>query len=488
MRNVMGKRHRRAAFVPAARTASVLMMTGSLVAAGTLGANAAPATATAPAVTDLSGSLPNGATWKAEVPANWNGTLLLFSHGYVPSFAGVPNTAQDAPNPDTAAVLLAKGYALTGSSYATAGWALNTAAKDQMDTLAATVQAIGRRPQQVLAYGASMGGLVTAKLAETAGDDIQGALAICGIVGGGSAMTNYHLDGQLAISRLLAPGKQIKLTRYAGLDEAAATTSALTAAVQQAQNTPAGRARVALAAALYQAPAWAQGQEPPVRNDPAAVERGQYQNLLQNLPGITLSRVDLETAIGGNAAWNTGVDYRRLMSRSSDRDTVRALYRKAGLSLDADLRTLTAAAATSAEPHAVRRMFDTSVPYGRLQMPVLTLHNTDDPVVPVQHETAYRNTVTKAGKAALLRQAYVNRPGHCNVTPAELVAALNALEHRVDTGHWDGGTTPEALQREARRLALGEAAYVRFSPGKLQRETFGPNNGIPFAVPTRPAA
>ena len=42
-------------------------------------AGAAPA-----AVTTHDGTLPDGASWTIDVPANWNGTLLLFSHGLVP--------------------------------------------------------------------------------------------------------------------------------------------------------------------------------------------------------------------------------------------------------------------------------------------------------------------------------------------------------------------------------------------------------------------
>jgi hypothetical protein len=34
-------------------------------------------------VTTLPGSLKDGATFVIEVPANWNGTLFLYSHGYV---------------------------------------------------------------------------------------------------------------------------------------------------------------------------------------------------------------------------------------------------------------------------------------------------------------------------------------------------------------------------------------------------------------------
>ena len=442
----------------------------------------------APPVSSYSGSLPNGTTWKADVPADWNGTLLLYSHGYLPTFVGAPNLPQNAPNPETAAALLAEGYALTGSSYAAAGWALNTAPRDQLDTLAATVDAIGRRPRKVLAVGTSMGGLVTAKLAEIGAGRIQGALPTCGIVGGGAALGNYQLDGAHAIATLLAPGQQIKLADFASLGEAFATTTALSTAVQQAQATPAGRARVALAAALYQVPSWLPGQPPPAPGDANAVQLGLYQSLLQILPFVTPGRFDIETAMGGNPSWNTGVDYRRLLARAADRRTVRALYREAGLDLDAELRALTTTADTTADPGAVHRIFATSVPFGRVRMPVLSIHTISDQLVPVQHEDAYRDAVTRSGRAGLLRQAFVARQGHCNFTPAELVAAIHALDHRVSTGRWGDVATTESLQREAAGLGLGDAAYVRYHPAELLRESFGGNNGFPFLDASRRTA
>ncbi|GAA1035779.1 alpha/beta hydrolase [Virgisporangium ochraceum] len=423
----------------------------------------------ASAATSYTGSLPNGTTWKADIPANWNGTLLLYSHGYLLTFAGAPNLPQNAPDPQTAAALLAAGYGLTGSSYAAAGWALNTAPKDQLDTLAATVDAIGRRPKRVLAVGTSMGGLVTARLAETGGG-IHGALSTCGIFAGGAALNNYQLDAEHAIARLLAPAQPIRLAGYATLAEAFVTTSALVTAVTQGQTTAAGRARVALAAAFHHAPSWLPDQPPPADVD--AVQRGQYEWLRQSLQFTTPGRFDIETAVGGNAAWNRGVDYRRLLAHSSDRDTVTAMYRRAGLDLDADLDLLTRTADVTADPAAVGRIFATSVPFGRLRMPVLTVHTTDDQLVPVQQEHAYANAVRRAGRSGLLRQAYVARPGHCAFTPAELVAAVRALDHRVATGRWDGRTSADALQRAALNLDLGPAAYVRYTPGPLLRDSF----------------
>jgi hypothetical protein len=82
-------------------------------------------------VTKHSGSLADGATYLIEVPANWNGTLFLYSHGYV--VPGSPNPAQDVGDPFTRFFMLSSGYALAGSSYATTGWAIHEAAGLDLD-------------------------------------------------------------------------------------------------------------------------------------------------------------------------------------------------------------------------------------------------------------------------------------------------------------------------------------------------------------------
>ncbi|HJX76055.1 MAG TPA: hypothetical protein VJ247_06830, partial [Gaiella sp.] len=57
--------------------------------------------------------------------------------------------------------------------------------------------------------------------------------------------------------------------------------------------------------------------------------------------------------------------------------------------------------------------------------------------------------------------------GHCSFTPAELVAGLEALRHRVDTGHWDSVAQPQMLQASASALGLGDAAFVPYQPPAL---------------------
>ena len=58
---------------------------------------------------NYTGSTSDGGSWVADLPADWNGTLLLYSHGY-----GTTEPS-DAPDDDTKAALLARGYALAGS-------------------------------------------------------------------------------------------------------------------------------------------------------------------------------------------------------------------------------------------------------------------------------------------------------------------------------------------------------------------------------------
>jgi hypothetical protein len=238
----------------------------------------------------------------------------------------------------------------------------------------------------------------------------------------------------------------------------------MVAALDQAQATPQGRARVALIAALFQEPTWAAGLPKPAPGDLDAQQVGQYQNLRAILPFIVFGRFDVEQNAGGNPSWNKGVNYWRQLLESGRLSQVAQLYRRAGADLPADLNLLTRTATVTADPAAHRWMAQTSTLSGRLAMPVLTLHTTDDGLVPVQHEEEYADDVRDSGSTALLRQAYTEHQGHCTFTTAELVAAVVAMGKRIDTGRWDGLADPHRLQALAGSLGLGSSAFVRFRP------------------------
>ncbi|NUS15886.1 MAG: alpha/beta hydrolase [Streptomyces sp.] len=424
-------------------------------------AHAVPGTPASDA--QLTGTLPDGATWIADVPAHWNGTVLLFSHGFG-SLAPA-----DAPSDAAKAELLAEGDALIGSSYDPHGslWALDSAERDQFATLDAFRTQVGE-PSRVISVGQSMGGLINAQLARDGAGRIDGALNVCGLVAGGVDLDNYQLDAEYTLAALFDPADVDRLVGLRSADDANALAGRLTAAVTAAQQTTSGRARIALAAAYLNLADWAPGESAPAATDYAGQEEQQYEWIAQGLLYFLVpARVSVEQAAGGNTSWNTGVDYAALLHTSSHAPQVAALYRAAGLDLHADLTALTRGEHTAADPAAVEELERTSTAGQGLAVPLLDVHTTADQLVPVEQEAAFAQRVRTAGDSNLLRQAYVARQGHCNITTAETVASLHALERRLGTGHWGSAATPESLQHSATGLNLDGAAFVPYRPDAL---------------------
>jgi pimeloyl-ACP methyl ester carboxylesterase len=338
------------------------------------------------------------------------------------------------------------GYAVVASSYADKGWAVPTAPQDQLNSLQAAIAVIGTEPNTVLAYGTSMGGLVTVQIAESAGGVIDGAMPTCGIVAGGADLNNYQLDGAHAVNQLLADGS-IQIAGYATQGDAFAASGALQAAVNAATvaDTPQARARVGLAAALFQL-------------DPS--------DMAGIIGFVTPARFDLITAAGGDSGWNEGVEYQRLFSKSPYHRDVADLYRQAGLDLKDDLELLSATAGVPFNEAAVSTMVGHSQPTGDLQMPVLSIHTNYDPLVPAEHEEEYADDVLAESDRPLFRQAFVDRDGHCAFTSAELIAGIKVLEERVNGGHWPTAT-PHSLNHLASSLDFGESAFIHFKPAEF---------------------
>jgi pimeloyl-ACP methyl ester carboxylesterase len=462
----------------------VLALSATLLAAGA-GPAAAPAVAAASpaspvAVTTLTGTFKDGATYKIEVPAGWNGTLFLYSHGYVTP--GSPNPATDVGDQATGAWLLDHGYALAGSSYATTGWAIQQALPDQIHTLNVFDRKVGR-PARTIAWGHSLGGIITAGLIQTYPRRFSAALPMCGVLAGGVATWNTALDSEFAFQQLIDPSIQVVNITIPPTDPTANLTAAEQAAAA-AQNTAKGRARLALSAALGDTPGWFTPLSPePAATDFAGQEANQYLWASRvDYPFVFFLRAELEARAGGNASWNTGVNYFRDFARSADAPEVRALYQAAGLSLRNDLKKLNSAPRISADPAAVRYLIRNITFNGELSMPVLTMHTTGDGLVVPQNEQAYRSVVRRAGNSSLLRETFVHRAGHCAFTPAETITAAQTLLNRLATGQWSSqALRPASLNTAATGLG---GAYNIFPAQGGTCPTGAPVSGV---CPTAPA-
>ncbi len=324
------------------------------------------------------GALADGATWRATVPPNWNGTLLLWSHGY----ARTKPVAEDAPAAAREA-LLAAGYALAGSSYSEGGWALATAVPDQEATIAAFTERFSR-PKRTIAWGYSMGALVTVALAERPRRLIDGALPMCGSIGGAVGMMNMALDGAYAFRTLLAPDSAIRLT---GVDNDLDNARRVASVLAEAQATPAGRARIALAAVLAGLPGWTTHDGPRPAEDDADMQQAEMAKTFAM--GVFLPRVDQEQRAHGVFSSNTRIDYRAQLQLSERRALIAKLYAAAGLDLDRDLDALKTGQRVAADPAATRYMLDHYTPNARPTVPTLAVQNIGDGLTSPSLQRAY---------------------------------------------------------------------------------------------------
>jgi pimeloyl-ACP methyl ester carboxylesterase len=385
-------------------------------------------------VTTVNGTLSDGATYEIQCPAGtWNGTLFLYSHGYVAP--GSPNPAQDVGDPVTGAWMLGHGFALAGSSYATTGWAIQQALPDQINTLS-TFRADYGRPSQTIAWGHSLGGIITAGLIQDYPRQFTAALPMCGVVSGGVATWNTALDSAFAFQQLLGSTSSLQVVNIGDPTSNLDTAETIAAT---AQTTAAGQARLALSAALADTPGWFTPlSAEPAATDYSAQEANQYLWATEvDFPFAFDLRANLEADAGGNPSWTTGVNFVQQLRKSVDYREVVALYKAAGLSLRADLATLNRATRISADPKAVAYLAKYISFDGRLSVPVLTMHTTGDGLVVPENEQAYAQVVRRAGDSRMLRQIFVARAGHCAFTPAETITAVQVLLNRVRTGRWD---------------------------------------------------
>jgi pimeloyl-ACP methyl ester carboxylesterase len=388
-----------------------------------------------------------GAKYEIELPRSWNGTLLLFSHGYRPAepappdFAPVQTDAQDAPTDAVAQALLAKGYALAGSAYASNGWAVadGVAAGEQLHDF--FVQKVGR-PDRTYVWGESLGGLVTEMLAEKHPDWVAGAAPLCGVLGGTNLNFDLAMDLAYGVKTLLVPG--LKTADYGSYEEAKASFEQARKAVLAATGSAAGLGKLALLAALVDAPAQTASYDGSTLQSRGAAL---VESILTGLAFGTTARQELEQRVGGNPSGNTDADYASRVS-PAERTLLDAV---APGSAARNLALLAAGTRIAPDPAARQKFAGLGTPTGDIKVPTLTLHTEADPLVLVQNEAVFAGKVAASTrKTADLVQLYTKAParyakpapygaGHCNFTADELTGTVSALDGWVRGGVYPTG-------------------------------------------------
>ena len=417
------------------------------------------------------GTLEDGTRYRFARPSRWNGIVLVDL-----------DFASRAPDDALARRLVELGYAVGGTTRTVPGWDIAAAIDNQAAALERFEAAFGKA-RWAIASGSSMGGMVSAGVAQAHPDRFSAAVPFCGGLGGAVGQWNQKLDTVFTLKTLLFGDTSLPVTGIPA--DVAGAQQAWLAAVGEAQRTPEGRARIALAAAIGQLPAWGltAAGEPTPRPDPRdadALQEGMYLALaggaLPYLGQAMSSRRSIEQLVGGNPSWNTGVDYARqlALAEPSHRRVVRELYARAGLDLAADLRALAAAPRIAADRQAVSRLERGIVYDGDLRIPVLTVNPIGDQISTVAQQQSYGAVVHRRGNAVLLRQTYVGTAGHCTFTTAEQEAAITAMTHRLRTGHW--GPTDAASMNRLAASGTEPGRYLGYRPPTFNRPYYGEEN------------
>jgi pimeloyl-ACP methyl ester carboxylesterase len=335
----------------------------------------------------------NGAAFRIDVPDAWNGGLVVYCHGYSP----IVGTFKEQKLPAEQQVFLDQGYALAQSGYASGGWALQEAAVDTESLRRYFLKKYGT-PKETFITGHSMGSLLTVMLVENYPTVYDAALPLCGPLAAsnwflgrgtfdGIVLFNYYFPGLLPdptkIPKDFVNSRELQTKLEKALD-----------------------AEPEKAAALRH------------QNDLKS-----NRDLAGTLAFLVYLLKELDQRAGGNPFDNHNTIYHGTLD---DNVTNRAVPRY------------------TADAKAVAYLRSYYIPTGRIQNPVLAIHTSYDPLVPVWVPNTYQSTVEDAGTANLFVQQYVEHDGHCAIQADEIARGFAELREWKSTGvRPTGGELPK---------------------------------------------
>ncbi len=331
------------------------------------------------------GQLPSGALSLICVPAfGWNGDLVVFAHGYVPSAAPLDFYNLTVGGVYLPVLVQSFGFAFATTSYRQNGLAILEGVDDIQELITAFKK--DRTAVRTFVTGASEGGLVATLLAERAPHLFTRGLAACGPIGSFRGQINYVGDFRVLFDYFfpdVLPGSAVEIPPTL----LANWFTVYLPAVQRALLANQGRAIELM------------------RTANAAYNPADFSTVLQTASNVlwysVFGGIDAIAKLGGNPYGNRFRVY---------------------LGSNNDLRLNLRVERFTASPVAVAAMRDYETS-GGLGIPLVTIHTTSDEVVPFWQELLYSGKVFLSGESGLLPLP-ITRYGHCNFTTQEILGAF----------------------------------------------------------------
>ncbi len=356
------------------------------------------------------GTQDSGATYWMVVPNNWNHVLVVHAHGG-------PRLTPIKANSELAdikrfSVIPREGYAFAASSYRRPGWGGRMAAEDTENLRRLFISKFGK-PQQTILHGQSWGGNVAAKAIEIYGTNpdgsknYDGVMLTSGVIAGATRAYLHRLDLRVVY--------QYYCHNHPRPDEAQYPLwMGLPADSKMTKKELAERVNECTGVKL-----------------PAAQRTPQQQRNLHNI--LAVIPVPERTLVS-HMSWSTFM-FRDLSQRflggRNPFGNAHVVYKGS----DDDAALNRGVARYEADPSAVADLaFDADM-FGKIPVPVITMHAIDDPTALVEYESAYKDVVAKAGNQDKLLQNFTDEHEHSKEADPEYPALLDQLRQWIATGN-----------------------------------------------------
>lgn len=351
-----------------------------------------------------------GSLYGLYIPRSWNGDAIFYAHG-----VRYPHEPVDLRDQDSfyAArdALGALGFAIAYSSFSDNGFALKDGAQRTHQLRGMLASQLPGQPDRSFIVAHSLGSAIGLELVETYPNQYDGALLMCGLVGGSLLQTQYagHVR---ALFDVFYPG--VIPGDVVGVPPGTSVT--LNQIIAAVAGNPGG---LFVIASLLQTP---------LPFVPVGSVFNPNDLAFQTLVGSLYGPLAYQTHLINNVA---------ALAHGTPFDNSGTQYAAGPAPLLPPAQLNPAIALVNATvkrytmpPNAVNYLERYFTPTGDLQIPVLTLHNVWDPGVPAFHETALLATVTAAGATGNLLQRFEQSYGHCNIS------AATAVQNFVDMVNW----------------------------------------------------
>jgi pimeloyl-ACP methyl ester carboxylesterase len=358
--------------------------------------------------------------YRVEIPANWNGDLVLFAHGYRGA-SGANGAVRRVDNHPIRAHLIETGFAWAASSYRCNGYVPGRGLEDTRELVDRfTALNGGSAPARVYLTGTSMGGHVTLLGLHEYPTQFAGGLAMCPA---GPGLFDFFA----AVGGAAEVITGVQFTQQG--------MGAETASMREMLGTPPAYTEKGRQLASVQIEISGGGR-------PFAVE-GLQSRFLSNISGGALA--------GGTSPSTRAVDTRGF-----------AYAIEPGLGITS--ATLNERARRKVGDPAMRgpgSPYEELEPFdGGIERPLLTMHGTGDLFVPIFLERLLKEAVHAAGRDSLLVQRIYRIPGHCGFSQPEMIRAFDDLVAWVTEG-----ARPAGDDVSARLLDAGRAFTNPLRPG-----------------------